>query len=188
MRKLLCISVLGFFAAQAPSLPAEPILGSIVSGSLFFGSNIGFNGFSTANGGSGTTATIGPGVEFTYADAYNTDTANFSATGLRIADVVGVNAAPFTMSFVDTAFTGFTQLTNTSGFTYSFANSTLTVNFAGTTAPGTYATTFNYATPLITPEPASFVLLATALLGLLARTMLLALAPECMHHERHART
>lgn len=146
---------------------ADTIVGSSVNGALYFGTNLATNEFASANGGSGTTALIGPGVEFTYSDSYNTDTANFSATGLRIADTVAVNAAPFTMVFTDPAFTGFSLLTDQSGFTYSFSGDVLTVNFAGTRTPGTYATTFGYPAVASTPEPSGALLLGTGAVALL---------------------
>lgn len=155
---LLSLVLLAFYAR--PAL-ADTIVGSSVTGTLYFGTSTATNEFSTANGGPGATATIGPGVEFTYSDSYNIDTANFSSTGLQIADTVAVNAMPFTMTFTDPAFTGFSLLTDQSGFTYSFSGDVLTVNFAGTRIAGTYATTFDYAAVASTPEPSSALLFAT---------------------------
>ncbi len=158
--------VLLAFCAK-PAL-AGTIVGSAVTGSLYFGASTATNEFSTANGGSGAIAMIGPGVEFTYSDAYNTDTVNFSSTGLRIADTVAVNALPFTMVFSDAAFTGFSLLTDQSGFTYGFSGDVLTVNFTGARTAGTYTTTFDYPAVASAPEPASALLLATGTVVLLA--------------------
>jgi hypothetical protein len=168
MRKLsLLLSFVLVWAAGCP-LFADSAVGSNVTGALYFdGDTLPFdNFFSVDNGGSGDSAVIGPGVEFTYSDAFNTDTAEFDGSGLTITDVVGVSATDFSMVFTDPAFTGFTQLSDNSGFTYSFAGDTLTVNFAGALTPGTYNTTLAYSTP----EPSSLLLFGTVALVFVGTT------------------
>jgi hypothetical protein len=162
MHKLSLLLCLVFVTAATHPLLAGSLAGTSVTGALYFAGDTSplDNFFSVDNGGSGTSATIGPGVEFTYSDSFNTDTADFNDTGLTITDVVAGNATNFSMVFTDAAFQGFTQVTNNSGFTYSFSGDTLTVNFAGTPTPGTYTTTF-------APEPSTLFLLSAGALGLL---------------------
>lgn len=87
-------------------------------------------------------STIGFGIEFGFFEIDSEITADFSGTTLSITNLVDLPSGfggegPFEMDFTDSAFTGFTQLTNNSGFTYSFSGDTLTVLFPGTANNGT---------------------------------------------------
>ena len=151
-------------------------LGTSVTGVLHI-QGLAPNYFDPANGlvppgygnSTGTTVTIGPGIEFGISDPGNTDTADFTGSSLTITDVIHSAASPFEMDFTDPAFTGFTQLTNNTGFTYSFSANTLKVFYAGSLNSGLATTTFSYTTGAVnavTPEPSAMVLTGTGLLGL----------------------
>lgn len=149
-------------------------LGTSVTGVLHF-QGLSANYFDPANGivppgygnSSGPTVVIGPGIEFGISDPGNTDTADFTGSTLLITDVIHTAAAPFEMDFTDSAFTGFTQLTNTSGFTYSFSGTTLKVFYAGSLNSGLATTSFSYTTSnaAVTPELSTIALLGSGLLG-----------------------
>lgn len=175
MKKISSLLAIAVLCLSASSLWADGI-GTDVTGSLAFngGSTNYFdaaNGFVPAgygNSGGSTTVTIGPGIEFGFADSANLDTADFTGSTLTISNaVLQPNAAgPFQMIFTDSAFTGFSLVSNDLGLTYSFTGNTLTLNRVAGDYSGTSSTVFNYtsaASPV--PEPGTFFLLGTGLLG-----------------------
>jgi len=145
--------------------------GLSVTANLAFGAN-------GANGGSyysPTTATIGPGIEFSYSDSANEDTADFSATQLTLVDQVFTNANGWEQTF--TTPTGFKSLSLVSsnfapGITYSLSGGEITVDWLGTSVgPETYTAIFNVGTTAAVPEPTNMALLLAGLglMGVVAR-------------------
>jgi hypothetical protein len=178
-------SLLVFFALSACGLAAHADgVGTSVTGGLFFSNFISAYGttnyFNPALGyvpagygnAAGTTVTIGPGIDFGYADGASTETADFTGTTLAVSDADVYGTYPFKMTFTDPAFTAFTLMTNTAGLTYTFSGDTLSVFFPELDDEGTYSATFSYASPAqttsVTPEPTSLILLGTGTLGLLS--------------------
>ena len=165
----LCSLGLGLLPLHAR---ANGLIGTSVTGGLFFsGGTTNFydpaNGYVPTSGyenTSGTTVSIAsPAVEFGFADSGNTDFANFSATQFTIEDVLASTAGgtdnPFTMTFIDTAFTGlgFQQATNSfpGTLTASLVGDKVTISWTGSTvhANDDYTSTFVMAT---VPEPATW--------------------------------
>ena len=148
------------------------VIGTSVTGAVFYETHPG-NYFDPAKGGSagygnsaGTTVTIGSGIEFGYADYFNTDTADFTGSGLSISDVDRATALPFEMIFTDAAFAGFSETTGTDqGYTFTFSGDTLDIFYAGITHSGIYDATFSYAPASATPEPSSIALLGSGMMG-----------------------
>jgi hypothetical protein len=118
---------------------------------------------------------IGPDIEFGYADTDNTDTADFTGTTLTLTDVSLGNSLKVTYIFTDPAFTSLSLISSsfTAGLTSSLSGDVLTITTAElgspvtSAPPGTYSAEFavGSVTPT-TPEPGSFALLGTGILGL----------------------
>ena len=161
---------------------AAGLIGTSVTGSLTFDGTA-TNYFDPNNGdvpmgylnASGTMVSIAsPAVEFGFADAANTDTANFSAFQFTLEDSVTANTGPstgdnsFTMTFTDTAFSGLslTKVTDffPGGLTYSLVNSTITVRWAGGSvkASDDYTSTF---TLVAVPEPSAWGMVSLGAAG-----------------------
>jgi hypothetical protein len=175
MKKISSLLAIAVLCLSAGSLWADGI-GTDVTGSLtFFGGPPnyfdGANGYVPAgygNSGGSTTVTIGPGIEFGFSSPINIDTADFTGSTLTISEATldGSSLSPFQMSFTDSAFTGFSLASNDLGLTYNFTGDTLTITKPGGQDSGTSSTVFNFTTAANpVPEPGTFVLLGTGLLG-----------------------
>ena len=183
-----------FLALVALAAAAHPLLADGVGTSVFgsmtfvddpFHTNLFLPGFFTQPGFGNHTSdptTIGPDTEFGFFEIDTTITADFGGTTLFITDLLAQpngfgGQGPIEMEFIDSAFTGFTQLTNNSGIIYFFSGDPLTVVFPGTGLDnGTFTTTFSYTTPAVTtpvaatPEPSGILLIGTGALGIIGAT------------------
>jgi hypothetical protein len=177
MKKICSLVAIAVLCLSAGSLWADGI-GTDVTGSLTFNGNTAppnyfdaANGFVPAgygNSGGSTTVTIGPGIEFGFADSLNLYTADFTGSTLTISNEVLQNgdSVSFQMIFSDTAFSGFTLVSNDLGLTYGFTGNTLTIDRPAGSFSGVSASVFNYTTAASpVPEPGTIVLLGTVLLG-----------------------
>ena len=158
------------------------LVGTSVTGSLRF-NGVPTNYFNAANGfvpagygnSSGSpTVTIGPGPEFGFNDSANLDTANFTGNMLTItgeclrSSCTGNGSVQY--SFTDAAFAGLnlTFLSNGLNLTGSLNGTTLTLQQGtGIPANGTASSTFSLTPAAVTPEPSSFALLGTGILGVI---------------------
>jgi hypothetical protein len=205
MRRTIWLSLVGAMLLLGPAARADTLNGSSVNGSLTFAgsSSNNFNpsiGDVPAGDGntSGTTVTIAsPLVEFgdlalLFGGDPNLDTANFTDTTLTISDKCEFDACvsdnTFTMTFVDTAFSGLavTQVSDSfaNGDTFSLVGDKLTVTIQGFPSSfpegQTDSAVFNFASsssggsgnpPVGAPEPSSLVTLASGLVGLLGLSL-----------------
>jgi hypothetical protein len=121
----------------------------------------------SASNSNSPTVTIVGGNEFGYNDTDNLDVTSFSATGFTFTDTVETTETndSISLTFTDTAFfgPGVMELSSTfSGVTYGIAGDVITVNIpaADVTAGNTLSASF-----VLTPEPSSFALLASGLIG-----------------------
>ncbi len=158
--------------ALAFALPAQAgNTGLAVTGTLAFGAN-------GANGGqswSPQNTVIGAGIEYSYADGANKDTADFSDTQLTIRDQVILNANGWEMTFATPG--SFTSLSLVSssfvpGLTFSLAAGKVVVDWLGTdTGPHDYVAVFNVGTAPAVPEPETYALMLAGLgiVGFMAR-------------------
>lgn len=162
--RVLLLSALA--AALSTSSWAVTLLGSTVTGSLTFPGS-GANAFNPS-----TTTIVYPGVEFGYADVFNRISANFGSLDLEITDQSlspGTNN-PEQFVFMDSAFVGLSLVPGSNnypvGFTSSLVGNTLTINApAELLGTATYQAEFAFS-PAAAPEPSSYLLFGTLLLGL----------------------
>lgn len=177
--KLMSVAALSL----APMLATAGVLGTTVTGGMFFGANpinyfnssAGFvpGGCQNSGAGSASVVAVDPTAEFCFNDGSNFNTAQFTDTTLSITDVMTSNAINWKMTFVfapNTVF-GVTETSdsfNNGGVTATFADNMLTLLWAGA---GSGPLTFNaqyalqVAPPTDVPEPSPLALVA---LGLLA--------------------
>ena len=159
-----------------PLASQAAVLGSSVTGELYFGANPN-NYFDPANGfvpattlnNAGTTVVISdPAVEFGFVDALNTDLVDFFADGVTITDDVDGNAFPWVMIFTSDAFIGLMLLEVSDNFlnggiTGSLIGDTLTFSWAGIGSHEGLLTAEYRLAPV--PLPAALPLFGGALLG-----------------------
>jgi hypothetical protein len=169
----------GLLACLAP-LSQASLIGTTVTGVMNVAGDPTDNWYDPANGfvpttgyqnsasnSNSPTVTIVGGNEFGYNDGFNLDVTSFGAGGFMVTDSVesgGSNIA-MTFTFTDTAFSGagISEVSSTfSGLTYGIAGDVITVNIpaADVTAGNTLSASF-----VLTPEPSSFALLASGLIG-----------------------
>lgn len=147
------------FAAALAAATATPAAAQTITGSLAFGTPANGNFFNPS------TATIGNGVEFTYQDAANLDTADFTGTSLTIKDVTSPNsnAAQFFMSFTSNVAGFFDNAAfSNNGFGGSFVVNGNTLTFTApqfnTSGTRTSVITFAGAAGAV-PEPATWAMM-----------------------------
>ncbi len=180
MKAITCAAAVTLLAvfAYAPDSSATLLRGSTVYGTL----NI--DG-SPVNEFGSNPAKVGPGIEFNYTDEtfqFSSGvceyTANLSNAKIAIGDVctgpiteiaavtpdlTKNGHAPFVLTLTDTAFANdpISAINNGLGLDFSLLGDTLTFDFAGGN------TVSNRSTFAVTPEPASWQLLALGLAGVL---------------------
>jgi hypothetical protein len=171
-------------ALIAPAAAHAQLNAAAVNGSMWIGGDPSVNYFDPANSyvpagygnSGGTTATVGSGVEFGFADGDNTDTIDLSAAQIVLTDAATIDqttgtalSVDITYTLVSNAFLGLhISLASNSfpGMSFGLVGDTLTINTAAfsSATPVTYAATFDVSTP----EPASLTLLAAGAFGLAA--------------------
>ena len=149
-----------------------------ITGSIYFPGGFVGNGYDPSDGGvppgygneTSNTVAVGPGVEFGFQDAYNLDTADFSATGIELQDTVNFGASGWTQTFqADTAgyFDGLTLTSSdfSPGITYGVVGDTLTVNWSGEyDTNATYTADFSLpGSAGAAPEPSTWALMIAGL-------------------------
>jgi hypothetical protein len=177
-RQRFGVAVLVLAALPLLGGPARAgLIGTSTTGSLQFSGTGATNWFDPANGHvpSGflnntqfPNITIsGTAVEFGYQDGANTDTADFSNTGLTLSDVSSLGSDASTYTFTDTAFSGLVLSKLTDTFpggvaSASLVGDTLTIQTPSFSPAGTFNATFSLvpAASPATPEPSTFALLA----------------------------
>ena len=169
--------------ACTPFYASAGVLGTTVTGGLYFGANptnyfnstFGFvpGGCQNSGASSASVVVVDPATEFCFRDNANTNTAQFTDNTLSITDLVALSSSPWkmTFSFAPNTVLGVSEVSDffvNGGLSYSFANDMLTLNWAGTTSGGLnlnaqYALQIAPASDV--PEPTSIALLG---LGVLA--------------------
>ena len=142
-----------------------------MTGTLAFGANGAFGG----QFWSPQAAVIGAGIEYSYTDPANKDTADFSAAQLTIRDQVFRDANGWEMTFATPG--SFTSLSLVSssfvpGLTFSLAAGKVVVDWLGTdTGPHDYVAVFDVTTAPAIPEPETYALMLAGLgvVGFMAR-------------------
>lgn len=160
---------LGLASALVFAMPAyADNTGLAVTGSLAFGPN-------GSNGGQywvPPDAVIGSGVEYSYTDGANQDTADFTATELHINDSVFSDANGWEMTFsTPGGFAGLSLLSSTfvPGLTYGLDAGKIVLDWAGTTTgPHSFDAVF-CVSPVPEPETYGMLLAGLGLLGFTAR-------------------
>jgi hypothetical protein len=149
------------------AVPANAtLIGIPVTGTLAFGPNGSFGGqyWPSQN------AVVGAGVEYTYVDGANTDTADFTATQVIITDNDIGTANGWEMTFsTPGGFTGLSLVSSNfdPSLTFNLASGLLVFDWVGTEAAGvTYTATFDVANAPAVPEPSTLLLLFSGLAGL----------------------
>ena len=166
---LLKSSLCAATAALAFALPAHADnTGLPVTGTLAFGPN-GGQFWSPQN------TVIGPGIEYSYVDGANMDTADFGATQLTIRDQVFSNANGWEMTFATAG--GFSGLALVSsdfvpGLTFNLNAGKIVVDWLGTgSGPHDFTAVFDVtgAAPVPEPETYALMLAGLAVVGFMAR-------------------
>lgn len=173
----ICLICLSSATMRADGLSG---LGTSVSGSITFNGYGSTNYFDKnnnvqdyvpnsgySNSAGGTTFNIAPTVSFGFQSSADLDTALFTGSTLTVSDTCipfqkagGCINDPFQMTFTDSAFTGFSPVSNTLGMTYTFSGDTVTLKFPSG-VDGTAVLDYTSSVP----EPASLTLMATGILG-----------------------
>lgn len=140
--------------------------GLSVGSTLAFGPDgaLGFNKFSSPS------AVIGSGIEFSYSDYYNDDTADFSGSQLTITDHIKLNANGWAMTFaVPAGFSGLSLASSdfSPGLSYKLSDGQIVLDWAGKGSATTYTAVFNIDAAGLAvdpvPEPASYAMLLAGL-------------------------
>jgi hypothetical protein len=177
-RLVACAALFGTVFFNTGS-QAATVIGSSVTGGLFFPTHPTTNQFDPVNGNvpdgfsnklGGTTVTVSePAIEFGFTDIVNFDTVNITATQIIITDVRSGPCiscgAPFTITLTDTSFSdGITELSSSFDSSASLSGSTFTFQSNGTTQDGTYTAVFDIAAAV--PEPSTWAMMILGFAGI----------------------
>ena len=160
MKRLFALLIVAS-AAFSPAIARADLIGSTVDGTLLFtGSSTNF--FSPAS------VVVGPGIEFSATDSNILYTFDFTETTLVVTNSTKTPTTEigFVATFTDPEITELTVLSNTiAGMTFTQSGDVLTVDFAGHQGTPVQGDLGTAVAQVSTPEPSTFALLGTGLLG-----------------------